>query len=79
MIDEIDVHGYSVAEAKAMITRALKNVNKNVRVIRIVHGYHNGQNIARMVRKNFRSHPKVERIELSMNPGITDLIIRRSL
>lgn len=79
MIEEIDVHGYSVAEAKTMITRTLKNVNKNVRVIRIVHGYHNGQHIAQMVRKSFRSHPKVERIELSMNPGITDLIIRRSL
>lgn len=79
MIYEIDVHGCSVAEAKTMITRALKTMNKDVRVLRVVHGYHNGQKIAAMVRRNFRSHPKIERIELSMNPGITDLIIRRKL
>lgn len=76
---EINVHGLSVAEAKSTINKTLKNLNQNVRVVRIVHGYHGGDRIARMVRKTYRSHPLIERVELSMNPGITDLIIRRKL
>lgn len=44
--------------------------------LRIIHGYNQGQILAQMVRKRYRSHPHVQRIELSMNPGITDIITK---
>ena len=43
---------------------------------RIMHGYNQGQTLGQMVRKRYRSHPHVQRIELSMNPGITDIITK---
>lgn len=77
MIQKIDVHGLSVAEAKRYINQTLKSLSPQVRIVRIIHGYSHGNAIATMVRKQYRSHPAIERIELSMNQGITDLIIRR--
>jgi DNA-nicking Smr family endonuclease len=79
MILEIDVHGMSVKEASYEIDRSLKHVSQSVTVIRIIHGYSHGQAIRNMVRKRYRSHPKIDRVELSMNPGVTDLILRRNL
>lgn len=78
MIKEIDVHGLSVSEARKYINQTLKSLSPQIRVVRIIHGYSHGNAIAMMVRKQYRSHPLIERIELSMNQGITDLIIRRS-
>jgi len=33
--------------------------------------------LMKMVRKEFRTHPKVDHIELSMNKGLTDLVIKK--
>jgi hypothetical protein len=46
-------------------------------MVRIIHGCNNGIVLRNMIRKELRSHPKIERIELSMNGGITDLIIKQ--
>ena len=73
---EIDVHGLTRAEAARRIDQALKNANKNVIMIRIIHGYQGGTALRQMIRSRYRKHPKVKRVELSMNPGITDLILQ---
>ena len=57
-----------------MIDAALKK--PDAFTLRIIHGYNQGQTLGQMVRKRYRSHPHVQRIELSMNPGITDIITK---
>lgn len=73
-IKEIDIHGYTQQEARKMIDAALKK--PDALTLRIIHGYNQGQILAQMVRKRYHSHPHVQRIELSMNPGITDIITK---
>ncbi len=79
MILEINVHGMTVSEASHEIDRSLKQAKSNITVIRIIHGYSHGQAIRNMVRKRYRSHPRIDHVELSMNLGMTDLILRRDL
>lgn len=75
-IIEVDIHGMNQFQAKTKIQSVLRKSNSSVYIIRIIHGYHNGTVLRNMIRREFRSHPKIKRIELSMNQGITDLIIR---
>ncbi len=77
MIKEVDVHEMTSIHAKNKIMKVLKEIDYNVSVVRIIHGYNHGNVLKNMVRKEFRSHPKIERIELSLNQGITDLIVKR--
>lgn len=73
-IVEVDIHGMNSYQAKVCIDSRLKST-KAYR-LRIVHGYHGGTQLQNMVRTTYRNHPKVLRIELGMNPGQTDLVLR---
>ena len=73
---ELDLHGCNQYQAKIQIDSALKKANKSVYRIRVIHGYTGGTALRDMVRKNYRSHPKILRVELGMNPGVTDLVLR---
>ena len=42
-IMEIDVHGMNQFQAKTTINAALKKATRGTYIIRIIHGYHNGQ------------------------------------
>ena len=57
------------------IKEALKD--QNISVLRVIHGYHSDI-LMKMVRKEFRTHPRVDHIELSMNKGLTDLVIKKA-
>lgn len=78
-IIEIDVHGMNQFQAKTRINAALKKANSSTYLIRIIHGYHNGTVLRDMIRKEYRSHPRILRVELTMNPGITELVLRTLL
>lgn len=72
----IDVHGMTRYQAKILIDSRLKNI-KGVYRIRIIHGYHSGSEIKKMIRTEYGGkHPKVIRLEYGLNPGETDLVIR---
>lgn len=73
---EIDVHGMNTFQAKTKIMSVLKKADSSVYIIRVIHGYHNGTVLRNMIRKELKTHPKILRVELSMNQGITDLILR---
>ena len=73
---EIDVHGMNRFQAKTYIDSVLKKAGKDVYRIDIVHGYRNGSSLKEMVRKEYRSHPKVKRMELGLNDGVTTLVLR---
>ncbi|HYH04168.1 MAG TPA: Smr/MutS family protein [Bacillota bacterium] len=73
---ELDVHDMNKFQAKTYIDSRLKQAKNDVYIIRIIHGFNRGTALRDMIRKEYRSNPKVKRVELSMNPGITDLILR---
>lgn len=75
-IIELDIHGMTKYQAKISIDSALKKANSGIYRIRIIHGYHNGTELRDMVQKDYRKNKKVIRIELGLNPGITDLVLR---
>lgn len=75
-IVELDIHNMTWYQAKTFIDSRIKRAKKDVYVIRIIHGYHSGTKLRDMVRKEYRSNPKVKRVELSMNQGVTDIILR---
>lgn len=75
-IVEIDIHGMNQFQAKTLINSTLKKANSSVYMIRIIHGYHGGTALRNMIRREYRSHPRILRVELSMNPGITELVLR---
>ncbi len=73
---EIDVHNMTRTQALAAIDARLRRMNASVYRLRVIHGYHGGTAIRDAVRSVYRKHPKVRRIELGLNPGETDLILR---
>ena len=74
--DEIDIHGMTQIQAMAAIDARLRRAKGDVYRIRIIHGYHSGTALRDMIRQRYASHPKVKRLELGLNPGITDLVLR---
>ncbi len=74
--DEIDIHGMTQIQAMAAIDARLRRAKGDVYRIRIIHGYHSGTALRDMIRRRYASHPKVKRLELGLNPGITDLVLR---
>ena len=75
-IIEIDVHNMTRTQALAAIDAALRRANASVYRLRVIHGYHGGTVLRDAVRAHGKSHPKVKRIELGLNPGETDLVLR---
>ena len=74
--EEIDVHAMTQVQAMAAIDAALRRARGDVYRLRVIHGYRSGTALRDMVRRRYASHPKVKRLELGMNPGITDLVLR---
>jgi DNA-nicking Smr family endonuclease len=75
-IIEVDVHGMTKRQAWAVINQKLNTAGYGVYRVRVIHGFHGGTELRNMVRRDFKNHPKVKRIEVGLNPGDTDLIIR---
>ena len=74
--EEIDVHAMTQVQAMAAIDAALRRARGDVYRLRVIHGYRSGTALRDMVRRRYASHPKVKRVELGLNPGITDLVLR---
>ncbi len=73
---EIDVHRMTRVQAIAAVDAALRRCGASVYRLRVIHGYHGGTVLRDAVRSRYRGHPKVLRIEIGLNPGETDLILR---
>ncbi len=71
----VDLHGCTAYQAKIAIDAALRRA-KGVYRIRIVHGYHGGTALRDLVRKEYGAKPGVLRVEVGLNPGETDLVLR---
>lgn len=75
-IIELNLHGMNTYQAKIAIDSQLKRAKAGVYRIRLIHGYHGGTALRDMVRQTYRSHPRVIRIELGLNQGETELVLR---
>lgn len=75
-IFELDIHGMTQVQAKTAIDAKLRRVGSGVYRLRIVHGYHSGTALRDMIRREYAGHPKVKRVELGLNQGVTDLVLR---
>ncbi len=71
----IDVHGMTVAEAKSALTNLLNSCDKSTHEIDVLHGYRGGTALLNFVRKEFK-HKRLERRILSLNQGMTTLVIK---
>lgn len=74
MTKEIDLHLMSVVEAKSYLKTYLNSLDKEVREVRVVHGYNNGTRLQHLVRKEFK-HKRVKRKILEMNQGVTTFLL----
>lgn len=70
----IDLHQYTVDDAKQKLQLAVTIAPSEIREIVVIHGYHGGTALRDMVRKDFKNS-RVLRKFLSLNPGITSLIL----
>ena len=70
----LDLHGCTVYQAKIAIDAQLKRA-KGVYRIRLIHGCHGGTALRDMIRKDYRKHPAILRLELGSNTE-TDLVLR---
>lgn len=73
---ELDLHGMNTYQAKTTVDAALRRAKGGTYRLRLIHGYRGGTALRDMLRTAYRSHPKVLRIELGLNPGETDLVLR---
>ena len=73
---EIEVHHMTKVQAITAIDARLRRADSSVYQLKVIHGYHSGTVIRDAVRAHYKDHPKVKRIELGLNPGETDLILR---
>ena len=64
------------AQAITAIDAKLCRANASVYRLRVIHGYHSGTVLRDTIRTHYRKHPKVKRIEIGLNQGKTDLILR---
>lgn len=72
----IDLHGMTCYQAQVTIDAALRRAKGAVYRIEVIHGYRGGTELRDMVRRVYPKHPKVKRLELGLNPGSTDLVLR---
>ena len=73
---ELDLHGKNTYQAKVALEAALRRAGAGTYRIRIIHGYHGGNALRDMVRETYGRHPKVKRLEIGLNPGATELVLR---
>lgn len=73
---ELDLHGMNTYQAKIAIDSQLKRAKRGVYRLRLIHGYHGGTALRDMIRETYRHHPRVLRVELGLNPGETELVLR---
>lgn len=71
---EIDIHSMQRAEAKKYLERFLSQVNGSVREVVVIHGFHSGTVLQRLVRQELKHHRIRSRV-VGLNEGVTTLLL----
>ena len=72
----LDLHGMNCTQAQAAIDAALRRAGGSVYRLEVVHGYHGGTQLRDMIRRVDARHPRVKRLEVGLNQGATELVLR---
>jgi len=72
----LDLHGMTCYQAQVAIDAVLRRAKGSVYRLELIHGYHGGTELRAMIRREYAKHPKVKRVELGLNPGATELVLR---
>ena len=72
----LDLHGMTWWQAQVAIDAALRRAGRSVYRLELIHGYHGGSALRDMIRETYGRHPKVKRLEIGLNPGTTELVLR---
>jgi len=72
---ELDIHNMTRVQAKAAIDAALRRAGSGTYRIRIIHGFHGGT-VLRDLARSYKNSPAVIRVEIGLNQGSTDLVLR---
>ncbi len=77
-IIEVDVHGLTADSAVRTVVKKVHDAGSGVYRVRVIHGYHGGTRIKEAIWDEFSygRQPKVKRIQMGSNEGITELILR---
>ena len=70
----VDLHKMRDWEAWLYLDNIISSVTDGIKEIVVIHGYHRGQALLNMVRKNYRNE-RVKKKLLSLNQGITSFIL----
>ena len=70
----IDLHDMELLEATYHLEKLFETLPKNIKEVVVIHGYHKGQVLLNMVRKEF-NHPRIKKKVIPINKGITLLYV----
>jgi DNA-nicking Smr family endonuclease len=71
---KVDLHRMKVWEAAQYLNMIVTIAPKEVKEIIVIHGYRSGKELMNMVRNDF-TNKRVQRKYLSLNHGVTSLIL----
>ena len=71
----LDLHGCNTYQAKIAIDAALRRAKGAYR-LRLIHGFHGGTALRDMIRREYAHRSGILRVELGLNDGETDLVLR---
>ena len=71
----VDLHGLTVAEARAKLRQVLQRCPASVTEIEVIHGFHSGQALQKLVRKDFQ-HARIASRSFGLQGGITNYILK---
>lgn len=76
--EDIDCHGMTVQKALSAVERIVRNADRSVYVIRVIHGFHGGTRIrdAILDEYSYGRNPKVKEVRGGFNEGITELVLK---
>lgn len=72
----IDLHHMKEWEAVIYLDNTLKILPSIIREVVVIHGYHNGNRLLNMVRKEYKNS-RIKSKFLSLNQGVTSLILNQ--
>ena len=71
----LDLHNMQVDEARFYLENAINTATYKIKEIVVIHGYHKGQTILNMVRKEFK-HKRIEKKVIPYNKGVTLIYLK---
>ena len=72
----VDLHGKTKYQAKVAVDALLRRAGPGTYRLRLIHGHHGGTELRDFLRAEYAHHPKVLRLELSPDGGVTELVLR---